>query len=104
MAAKFISYVDEKDAGDWFIKLTDTITDESVICEDLDIYQKQLEELASEYGNDIEVVWSKSKTLSLKSYNDLNEKMDKLKEKYNEEIEKINTDNTNNEGGFNPNA
>ncbi len=103
MAVKFISHVDEKEVGDWFIKLTDTLSEQSVICEDLDIYEKHLEKLASEYGNDVEIVWSKSKTLSIKSYNDLNEKMDKLKEKYAQEIENINSKNSNNEGGFNPN-
>ena len=51
MAVKFISHVDEKDVGDWFIKLTDTLSEQSVICEDLDVYEKHLEKLANEYGN-----------------------------------------------------
>lgn len=101
MAVKFISYVDEKSPGDWFIKLTDTLGEKDIICNNLDEYQKNLEEMADDYGNEIEVVWNKSKTLSIKSFNDLSEKMEKLKEEYSSEIDEINQP-QNNEG-FNPN-
>ena len=55
MAVKFISYVDQNENGAWFIKLTDTLGESSVICKDLEEYEKQISELGGEYGNEIEV-------------------------------------------------
>jgi tRNA uridine 5-carbamoylmethylation protein Kti12 len=102
MAVKFISHVDENKNGEWFIKLTDTLENSSVICDDLNQYKEQIEELGGEYGGDIEVVWTKSKTLSMKNYQDLNEKMAELQKEYQEEINQINQ-NTQDNSGFNPN-
>jgi len=90
MAVKFISYVDENSEGNWFIELTDTLEEKTVICKDLVEYQIKLEELASKYANDIEVVWNKSKTLTPKNYQELNDKMAELQKEYQDEIEKIN--------------
>lgn len=101
MAVKFISHVEEKDNGKWFITLTDTLNEETKICSDLDEYKKNLEEMSEKYANDIEVVWTKSKTLSPNSYQDLNEKMALLQKEYEVEINKIKGEN--NETGFNPN-
>jgi tRNA uridine 5-carbamoylmethylation protein Kti12 len=102
MAVKFISHVDENKNGEWFIKLTDTLENSSVICDDLNQYKEQIENLGGEYGGDIEVVWTKSKTLSMKNYQDLNEKMAELQKEYQEEINQINQ-NTQDNSGFNPN-
>lgn len=108
MAVKIISHVEENENGQWFIKLTDTLEEEnSVICNNMSEYQKNLEEMALEYGNDIEVEWTKAKDLSIKSMNEINDEMEKLKEKYQEEIDELNKqkqENQNNESGFNPNA
>ncbi len=107
MAVKFISHVEEDGMGGWFIKLTDTLEEVDVICKDLDEYAIKIEELGADYGGDIEVVWTKSNLLSPASYQDLEDKMAKLQEKYQEEIDKINkkNDNDNNElSGFNPNV
>lgn len=101
MAVKFISHVEEKDNGKWFITLTDTLNEETKICSDLDEYKKNLEEMSEKWANDIEVVWTKSKTLSPNSYQDLNEKMALLQKEYEVEINKIKGEN--NETGFNPN-
>ncbi len=90
MAVKFISYVDEDSLGNWFIKLTDTLEDTTVICKDLEQYKIEIEKLGAKYANDIEVVWNKSKTLSPKNYQDLNEKMAQLQKEYKDEIDKIN--------------
>lgn len=90
MPVKFISHVDEDKDGKWFIKLTDTLSKNSVICNNIDEYKIKLEEYSSEYGYDIEVVWTKSKSLSPNSYNDLNNKMAVLQEEYKSEIDKIN--------------
>ena len=90
MAVKFISYVDEDKSGDWFIELTDTLEETTVICKDLEEYKVNLEDLARKYANDIEVAWTKSKTLSPKNYQDLNDKMAELQKEYKDEIDKIN--------------
>lgn len=105
MAVKFISHV-EQDKDGWFINLTDTLEETTVICKDLQEYQAQIEKLGGEYGGDIEVVWTKSKLLTPANYQDLQEKMVKLSDEYKDEIDKINGTNsdTNNElSGFNPN-
>jgi len=106
MAVKFISHVDEDKLGNWFIELTDTLGERTVICKDLDEYKEKIEELGDEYGNDIEVVWTKSKTLSPKNYQDLNDKMAQLQKEYHDEIEQINQQNqdTQDNTGFNPNG
>jgi len=90
MAVKFTSYVDENSEGDWFIELTDTLEETTVICKDLDQYKENIETLGSKYANDIEVVWTKSKTLSPKNYQELNDKMAELQKEYQDEIDKIN--------------
>ena len=106
MAVKFISHVEQDGVGGWFIKLTDTLEETEVICKDLDEYAEKIEDLGGEYGGDIEVVWTRSQLLSPANYQDLEEKMAIMQEKYQDEIDKINNqnDNTNNElSGFNPN-
>lgn len=103
MAVKFISHVEENESGNWFITLTDTLQGKSAICDDMDQYKKSLEKLADEYGNDIEVIWTKSKNLSPQNYQDLSNKMAELQKEYAKEIDEINQnmqDNT----GFNPNG
>ncbi|QDF29635.1 hypothetical protein [Halarcobacter anaerophilus] len=90
MPVKFVSHVDEDKDQNWFIKLTDTLSNNSVICKDLDEYKIKLEEYSSEYGFDIEVVWTKSKSLSPKNYQDLNNQMALLQEEYKNEIDEIN--------------
>ena len=106
MAVKFISHVDQDKLGNWFIKLTDTLEETDVICKNLEEYQKQIEELGGEYGGEIEVVWTRSQLLTPANYQDLNEKMAILQEKYQDEIDKINGKNQEEENdisGFNPN-
>ncbi len=103
MAVKFISYVDEDTLGNWFIELTDTLEETKVLCKSLDEYKEKIEELGSKYAGDIEVVWTKSKTLSPKNYEDLNNKMAELQKEYQKEIDQISQKNED-ESGFNPNG
>ncbi|MDB2405462.1 hypothetical protein N9W00_00820 [Arcobacteraceae bacterium] len=106
MAVKFISHVEQNDIGEWYITLTDTLEEKSVTCNNLDEYANKIEELGAEYGGEIEVVWTKSDTLSPRNYQDLSEQMAKMQEKYQEEIDKINGKNDeidNINSGFNPN-
>ena len=107
MAVKFISHVDQDGLGNWFIKLTDTLEESSVLCKDLDEYTNKIEELGAEYGGEIEVVWTRSNLLTPANHQDLQEQMAILQEKYKEEIDRINNkdqEKENNESGFNPNA
>ena len=106
MAVKFISHVEQNGIGEWFIKLTDTLEEETIICKDLDEYKVQIDKLGGEYGGDIEVVWTRSQILTPSNYQDLTDKMAKLQEEYKEEIDKINNTNdesVNQQSGFNPN-
>lgn len=106
MSVEFISYVDEDDYGNWFIKLTDTLADKTVVCNNMNEYKESIEEFGSNYGNDITVKWNKSKTLSPKSYEALNKEMEKLQKEYEDVINQINNQNENiqEDTGFNPNA
>ncbi|WP_373072158.1 hypothetical protein [Sulfurimonas sp.] len=106
MSVEFISYVDEDSSGNWFIELTDTLADKTVVCINMAEYKKSIEELGAEYGNDIMVKWTKSKTLSPKSYEELNQEMMKLQIEYEDEINQINNQNqySQENPGFNPNA
>lgn len=103
MSVEFISYVDEDSSGNWFIKLTDTLEDKSVVCKDLNEYKEKIEELGGEYGNDITVKWTRSKQLSPKSYDELNKEMEKLQKEYEDEINQINNQQQE-QNGFNPNV
>ena len=91
-AVKFISYVEQDGIGNWFIKLKDTFDNTQVICKDLDEYKIKLEDMAAEYGNDIEVQWVRSRNLSPANIQDLQEKMDKLQEEYQQEIDQLKND------------
>ena len=107
MAVKFISHVEQDGVGGWFIKLTDTLEEKEVICKDLDEYAIKIEELGDDYGGDIEVVWTRSQLLTPANYQELEEQMAIMQEKYQDEIDKINDKNKadNDEmSGFNPNA
>jgi hypothetical protein len=101
---KFISHVEPDGLGGWFIKLTDTFDNKEVICKDLDEYKEKIEDMGSEYGNDIEVQWTRSQLLTAANYEDIEAKMAKLQEEYQEEIDKINQKNEEINSGFNPNA
>ena len=97
MAVEFITYVEADGIGGWYIKLKDTLEDKEVICKDLDEYKIKLEEVAEEYGNDIDVKWVKSKALTPGNIMELQGKMSQLQKEYEIEIDQLN----NNEVDFN---
>jgi len=103
-AVKFISHVEPDGLGGWYIKLKDTFDDTEVICKDLDEYKEKIEDMGAEYGNDIEVQWTRSQLLTAANYEDIEAKMAKLQEEYQEEIDRINQQNEEVNSGFNPNA
>ena len=45
MAVKFISYVDEKADGTWFIQLTDTLEETDAMCNNLTEFQEKIEDM-----------------------------------------------------------
>jgi hypothetical protein len=102
MAVKFISHVEPDKIGGWYIKLTDTLEEKEVICKDLDEYAKKIEEMGDDYGGDIEVTWTRSSLLTPSAYQELQEQMAIMQEKYQDEIDKINNKNDE-QSGFNPN-
>lgn len=89
MAVEFISFVDEDSLGDWFIELTDTLSDKTAVCKNMDEYKEKIEEFGAAYANDITVKWTRSKTLSPKSYDELNSQMQKLQKEYEAEINEV---------------
>jgi Tfp pilus assembly protein PilO len=104
---KFISYVEQNEDGSWYIKLEDTFDKKVVVCKDLNEYKEQIEDMGSEYGNDIEVQWVRSKDLSPANIQELQEQMAKLQKEYEDEIKQLENDeagfNQNNQGGFSSN-
>ncbi|RXJ66233.1 hypothetical protein CRV08_13755 [Halarcobacter ebronensis] len=90
MPIMFTSHVEQDEKENWYIQLTDPIGHKSATCKSLDEYKIKLEEFSSDYGFDIEVVWSKSKDLSLENIEDLNKKMALLQEEYETEIAELN--------------
>lgn len=70
---------------DWFIELTDTVINKSEICNDLETFAKQIEELGSSYGGRIdEVKWSQDDDVTAEQYSEINAGM----RKYQEELKK----------------
>ena len=103
-AVKFISYVEQDGLGNWYIKLTDTFDNAEVICKNLDEYKIRLEDMAAEYGNDIEVQWIRSKDLNPANIQDLQDKMAQLQKEYEDEIKQLENNEVEfNNSGFNPN-
>ena len=103
-AVKFISYVEPDGLGGWYIKLKDTFDNTEVICKNMDEYKKNLESMGEEYGNDIEVEWNRSNKLTPASIEDLLDKMAKMQEEYEKEINDMYGDKNEQDTGFNPNA
>jgi hypothetical protein len=89
MAVQFKAFVYENKDGNWFIELSDESTQKSEICENLDIFKEKLLDMGAVYGNDIEVKWVKSKTLSPANYQDLENKMAELQKEYADEINEL---------------
>ncbi|SMP89091.1 hypothetical protein SAMN06314042_11513 [Epsilonproteobacteria bacterium SCGC AD-308-O04] len=60
MGVVFESVIKVGEEGNWFIELTDTVRQRTVICHDLDEYSQKVEDFGADYGGHIdEVKWSK---------------------------------------------
>ncbi len=69
---------------DWFIELTDIISNKTEVCNNLEEFSKKIEELGAEYNGKIdEVKWSKDDNVTQDQYSDINAGMRKYQEELN---------------------
>jgi hypothetical protein len=69
---------------DWFIELTDIISNKTEVCNNLEEFSKKIEELGAKYnGNIDEVKWSKDDNVTQDQYSDINAGMRKYQEELN---------------------
>ncbi len=70
---------------DWYIELTDTLSNKKEVCNNLEEFSKKIEELGSIYNGKIdEVKWSKDDNITQDQYSEINAGM----RKYQEELDK----------------
>lgn len=79
MAVEFKANIEEDYAGGWFIRLTDTLSDESVMCQDLSAFGDKMEELGAKYSGDIQVNWSKNSDVTPEHFNEVYQAMEIIK-------------------------
>ena len=86
MAVVFESIVKfNRDSGDWYIELIDTVDNRTAVCKDLDEYAEKIEDFGNDYGGSIdEVKWSKDENVPPFIMDDIRMQM----AKHQEEIEK----------------
>jgi hypothetical protein len=70
----------EEDKNNWIIHITDTSDNTEVICDSLEDFSIKIEEMGSEYGNDVEVVWSKNPDVTDEHFKEIHTQMAKYKE------------------------
>ena len=69
---------------DWFIELTDTVSNKKEICNNLEEFSKKIEEFGSAYNGQIdEVKWSKDDNITQDQYSIINAGMRKYQEELN---------------------
>ena len=69
---------------DWFIELTDTVSNKKEICNDIDEFSKKIEELGAAYNGQIDQVkWSKDDNITQEQYSEINAGMRKYQEELN---------------------
>jgi hypothetical protein len=69
---------------DWFIELTDTVSNKKAECNNLEEFSKKIEEFGVEYKGKIdEVKWSKDDNITQDQYSDVNAGMRKYQEELN---------------------
>ena len=99
MAVIFTSIIKSNPVGRWYIELTDTSEEDSVeFCLDMEEYARKIEEMAAEYGPDVEVQWSADKDVSQEQINEVRMAIAQYEAKQKE------SENTQDDGGFNPNG
>lgn len=104
MPVKFEAVLQNDGKGSWCIDLTDTLEQETVRCANLEIFSEKIQDMGSDYGNDIEVVWGSAEDVSAEHQQELRVAMLEYQEKYQDEIEKELNKDQDSDAGFNPNG
>ena len=69
---------------DWYIELTDTLSNKNEVCNNLEEFSKKIEEFGAEYKGQIdEVKWSKDDNITQDQYSQINSGMRKYQEELN---------------------
>jgi hypothetical protein len=70
--------------NDWFIELTDTLSNKKEVCENIEEFSKKIEEFGIPYNGQIdEVTWSKDDNITQDQYSEINAGMRKYQEELN---------------------
>lgn len=93
----FESVIKPNGFGAWLIELTNTQTQESVICNSVEEYMLKVAQMGDAYAEELEVNWSASEEVLPEHINELRAAM--LKYQQEQEAEKESAEN-----GFDPNA
>ena len=77
MAGMIESVIKTSPLGRWYIELTDTMREdeEPVICLDVFEYADKIEEIGSEYGGEVEVIWSSEDNVTPEQINEVRMQM-----------------------------
>lgn len=78
MSVIFKAHIKENQIGGWCIDLSNTQTNEAVICNNLDDFSTQIELLGAPYKGDIEVQWSKADNLTPEHFFEVKEQMARM--------------------------
>jgi hypothetical protein len=69
---------------DWFIELTDTVSNKKEVCNDIEEFSKKIEEFGIPYNGQIdEVKWAKDDNITQDQYSEINAGMRKYQEELN---------------------
>ena len=69
---------------DWFIELIDTVSSRKEVCNDIEEFSKNIEELGSAYNGQIDQVkWSKDDNITQDQYSEVNAYMRKYQAELN---------------------
>lgn len=72
MSVMIESVIKSNPVGRWYIVLSDTTKEESMeVCLDIDEYAQKIEKIGQEYGEDIEIFWSKEDDVTPKQMNEV---------------------------------
>jgi len=84
MAVEFRANIEEDYTGGWFIRLTDTLGDESVVCENMVDFSDKIEDLGAKYANDIQVLWTKNSDLTPEHFKEVYQAIEMMKSEMDE--------------------
>jgi len=72
MSAVFRANIQNNPNGEgWVIRLTDTVQNQTLMCQNLDEFAAHIEKIGEVYGGDIQVFWSKDEEVSEAYFNEI---------------------------------